>query len=106
VIQPVRSSTELSCQMQPLAERLRVFTEPLTGDESRPAMQQLVPLAGEIAVLVADMLNPTGDPLGTGRHNLATLRGLAARAGRGRRAGPARRTGARAIAARPCHPPW
>lgn len=41
-------------------------------------LQQLVPLAGEIAVLVASVLNTTGDPLGTGRHNLTVLRDLAA----------------------------
>jgi len=73
------SSTDLSRQLQPLAEQLRAFTRPLTGDKSRPVVQQLVPLAGEIAVLVAYILNTTGDPLGTGRHNLTTLRGLAMR---------------------------
>jgi hypothetical protein len=55
------------------------FTEPLTGDTSRPAVQQLVLLAGEIAVLVAFVLDTAGDPLGTGRHNLTVLRDLAAR---------------------------
>jgi hypothetical protein len=36
-------------------------------------------LAGQIVVGVQDALNCAGDPLGTGRHNLKGLRGLASR---------------------------
>ena len=39
----------------------------------------MVPLAGEIAVLVAYVLNTTGDARGTGRHNLTVLREMAVR---------------------------
>jgi hypothetical protein len=74
-----RSSRELSQQLEPLATRLRAFTEPLDGDESLPPVQQLVPLAGQIVVTVQYVLNCSGDPLGTGRHNLEGLRGLANR---------------------------
>lgn len=59
--------------------RLRDFAEPLTGDGSLSAAQQLVPLVGEIAVLVAYVLNTIGDAHGTGRHNLVVLRNMAAR---------------------------
>jgi hypothetical protein len=39
----------------------------------------LAPLVGEIAMLTAGVLTTTGDPAGTGRHNLLALRDLARR---------------------------
>lgn len=77
--QQSRSSMELGREMEPLALRLRDFTEPLRGNESLPPVQQLVPLAGEIALLVAYALNTSGNAGGTGRHNLTVLRQLVAR---------------------------
>ena len=74
-----RSSSELGNEMAPLARQLRDFTQPLTGDDPRPLVQQLVPLTGEIATLVAYALKTSGDPAGTGRHNLAELYDLATR---------------------------
>ena len=74
-----RSSRQLGNEMEPLARQLRDFTEPLTGDDPRPLVQQLVPLTGEIATLVAYVLKTSGDPAGTGRHNLAALYDLATR---------------------------
>jgi hypothetical protein len=73
------SSKDLARQIEPHAARLRAITEPLTGDESLPTVQQLAPLAGEIAVLTGYVLNTTGDPLGTGRHNLQVLHDLGTR---------------------------
>lgn len=74
-----RSSSELGNEMEPLARQLRDFTQPLSGDDPRPLIQQLVPLTGEIATLVAYALKTSGDPVGTGRHNLAALYDLATR---------------------------
>ncbi len=77
--QQPHSSKELSRQLEPLATQLRAFTDALAGDPSLPPVQQLVPLAGEIATLVVYTLNCAGDPLGTGRHNLQGLHNLARR---------------------------
>jgi hypothetical protein len=74
-----RSSVELGNEMEPLALQLQAFTEPFHGDEPRPLVQQLVPLAGDIAASVAYVLKTSGDPAGTGRHNLTVLYGLATR---------------------------
>ena len=76
---PQPSAKDLARQIEPHAARLRAITQPLTGDESLPAVHQLAPVAGEIAVLTGYALNTTGDPLGTGRHNLQVLRDLGTR---------------------------
>ena len=68
-------NAELAAQWQPIADQLRTLAEPLVNAEA--PVSQLAPLGAEIAVLVGYIQNTTGDPLGTGRHNLEVLRGLA-----------------------------
>lgn len=66
--QQPHSSKELSRQLEPLATQLRAFTDTLAGGRSLPPVQQLVPLAGEIATLVVYTLNCAGDRPADHRH--------------------------------------
>lgn len=76
---PTLSARELSRTLQPTADRYRSITEPFTGDQTLPPAMQLASVAGEIAVLTSYVLGTCGDPHGTGRHNLQSLRALALR---------------------------
>jgi hypothetical protein len=70
---------ELSARLDPVAQQYRGVVRRFTGDESLPKTLQLAPITGEIAVLTGYVLNTTGDPAGTGRHNLETLASLGRR---------------------------
>lgn len=68
---------ETAACLRPVADQYRRITEPHTGDTTLPAAQQILPIAGEIAVLAGCILNTAGDPHGTGRANLEAMRALA-----------------------------
>ncbi|MGC5334894.1 hypothetical protein [Micromonospora sp. DT62] len=70
---------ELAARLGPVAQQYRALVEGYVDDESLPKALQLAPIAGEIAVLTGYVLNTTGDPAGTGRHNLQALAGLGRR---------------------------
>lgn len=69
----------VAARLQPVADQYRQITEPHTGDTSLPAAQQILPVAGEIAMLAVYLLRTAGDPYGTGRANLGSMRALADR---------------------------
>lgn len=70
---------DLGRQVAAVAVQLRQLAASPAGEESPKAVRQLVPLAAQVTVAVAAVVNTADDPLGTGRHNLETLRALGQR---------------------------